>query len=105
MEIEKTLLDMYRDPTVDTKPELLERRGGAFYSEAAAALMASLADGTGDVQVVDVRNDGALPELPAGAVVEVSARIDLDGAASPGAGSTHRRRCSTSSGPSRSTRC
>ena len=39
-------------------------RGGAFYSEAAAQLIASLHDGAGDVQVVDVRNDGALPDLP-----------------------------------------
>ena len=38
------------------KPALLEQRGGAFYSEAATALVASLAAGTGDVQVVDVRN-------------------------------------------------
>ena len=43
------------------KPELLEHRGGAFYSEAAAQLIASLHDGRGDVQVVDIRNDGALP--------------------------------------------
>ena len=62
------------------KPALLEQRGGAFYSEAAAQLIASLHAGTGDVQVVDVRNDGALPDLPADAVVEVPARIDRDGA-------------------------
>src|SRR5215217_7519907 len=65
---------------LDTKPALLERRGGAFYSEAAAALVASLHAGTGDVQVVDVRNDGALPGLPDDAVVEVPARVDAAGA-------------------------
>jgi 6-phospho-beta-glucosidase len=80
MEIERRLLTMYRDPTLDRKPELLERRGGAFYSEAAARLMASLHAGTGDVQVVDVRNDGALPDLPHDAVVEVPATVDRDGA-------------------------
>ena len=79
-EIERGLLELYRDPGLDTKPELLERRGGAFYSEAAAALIATLHAGTGDVQVVDVRNDGALPGLPDDAVVEVPARIDADGA-------------------------
>jgi 6-phospho-beta-glucosidase len=79
-EIERELLELYRDPDLDTKPELLERRGGAFYSEAAAALIASLHAGTGDIQVVDVRNDGALPGLPDDAVVEVPARIDADGA-------------------------
>ena len=79
-EIERGLLELYRDPALDTKPELLERRGGAFYSEAAAALVASLHAGTGDVQVVDVRNDGALAGLPDDAVVEVPARVDADGA-------------------------
>jgi 6-phospho-beta-glucosidase len=79
-EIERGLLELYRDPALDTKPELLERRGGAFYSEAAAALIASLHAGTGEVQVVDVRNDGALPDLPDDAVVEVPARIDRAGA-------------------------
>jgi 6-phospho-beta-glucosidase len=80
MGIERELLALYRDPALDTKPELLERRGGAFYSEAAAALIASLHAGTGDVQVVDVRNDGALPGLPDDAVVEVPAKIDAAGA-------------------------
>ena len=80
MEIEAGLLELYRDPALDTKPKLLEERGGAFYSDAAAALVASLHAGTGDVQVVNVRNDGAIPNLPADAVVEVSAVVDREGA-------------------------
>lgn len=80
MEIEADLLELYRDPTLDTSPELLRQRGGAYYSEAAAQLITSLHAGTGDVQVVNVRNDGAIPDLPADAVVEVPARIDRAGA-------------------------
>jgi 6-phospho-beta-glucosidase len=80
MEIEAGLLELYRDPTLDEKPKLLEERGGAFYSEAAAALVASLHAGTGDVQVVNVRNGGAIPGLPDDDVVEVPARIDREGA-------------------------
>ena len=64
-EIERELLELYRDPTLTTKPKLLERRGGAFYSEAATQLVASLASGAGDVQVVDA--------------VEVPARITARG--------------------------
>jgi len=75
MDIEHDLLELYKDPTLDTKPELLEHRGGAFYSEAAAQLIASLNDGAGDIQVVDTYNRGALPDLPDNAVVEVPARI------------------------------
>ncbi|HEX7170998.1 MAG TPA: 6-phospho-beta-glucosidase [Candidatus Limnocylindria bacterium] len=78
--LERRLLEMYADPTLDTKPALLDDRGGSWYSEAAAQLLASLTDGTGDVQVVDVRNSGAMPDLGADDVVEVPARIDRDGA-------------------------
>ena len=80
MDIERQLLAMYGDPTLTEKPALLGKRGGAYYSEAAVDLIASLHDGRGDVQVVDVRNDGALPDLPDSAVVEVPSRIDRDGA-------------------------
>ncbi|HET7495930.1 MAG TPA: 6-phospho-beta-glucosidase [Candidatus Limnocylindrales bacterium] len=80
MDIEAKLLEMYRDEQLTEKPELLSHRGGAFYSEAAAQLIASLYDGAGDVQVVDVRNGGALPDLPDDAVVEIPAMIDRDGA-------------------------
>lgn len=78
--IEAELLDLYADPDLREQPELLRQRGGAHYSDAAVSLMASLHDGRGDVQVVDVRNDGTIPGLPDDAVVEVPARIDRDGA-------------------------
>jgi 6-phospho-beta-glucosidase len=88
MDIEGELLDMYRNPHLDEKPKLLERRGGAFYSEAAAQLIASLHDDRGDIQVVDIRNGPrpgeagprAIPDLPDDAVVEVPARITREGA-------------------------
>ncbi len=80
MEIEAGLLELYRDPALDTKPKLLAERGGAFYSDAAAALVASLHAGTGDVQVVNLRNDGAIPNLPDDDVVEIAATVDRDGA-------------------------
>ena len=80
IDIESQLLDLYQDQGLAEKPALLATRGGAYYSEAAAQLIASLHDGAGDIQVVDVRNDGALPDLPDAAVVEIPARIDRDGA-------------------------
>lgn len=95
-EIERQLLEMYADPALDTKPELLGKRGGAFYSEAAVQLIASLlgtslpgtsrpgasSPGTGaaaSVQVVNTRNDGVLPFLPDDAVIEVPAEVDATG--------------------------
>jgi 6-phospho-beta-glucosidase len=79
-EIERGLLDLYRDPSLVEKPALLDQRGGAFYSEAALGLVASLVSGDGAVHEVDVRNDGTLAGLATDDVVEVPARVDRDGA-------------------------
>ncbi len=79
--IERELLRMYDDPTLDRKPALLEQRGGAYYSEAAVQLAAALL-GSGDTastQVVNVRNAGTLPFLPDDAVIEVPAEVDRSG--------------------------
>ncbi|MGW0699274.1 6-phospho-beta-glucosidase [Streptomyces sp. NPDC002867] len=81
-EMERRLLEMYGDPALDEKPELLAKRGGAFYSEAAVDLAASLLGGAGSpVQVVNTWNRGTLPFLPDDAVIEVQARVGTDGAA------------------------
>jgi 6-phospho-beta-glucosidase len=74
-DIEAGLLELYRDPNLNEKPALLERRGGAFYSEAATGLVTSLVAGSGEVHVVDVRNEGTLAGLQDDDVVEVPARV------------------------------
>jgi 6-phospho-beta-glucosidase len=79
--IEAELLRMYADPALDQKPEALSRRGGAFYSEAAVALLSSLRGDTRDVQVVNVRNNGTFDFLGDDAVIEVPAVIGADGPA------------------------
>ncbi|MFI1616321.1 6-phospho-beta-glucosidase [Streptomyces lydicus] len=79
--IERQLLSLYGDPALDEKPELLSRRGGAFYSEAAVALTSSLLGDTGDVQIVNTLNHGTLPFLPDDAVIEVPATVDAAGPA------------------------
>jgi 6-phospho-beta-glucosidase len=78
-EIERELLELYRDPALTTTPKLLEQRGGAYYSEAATQLVASLAGGDGDVQVVDVRNNGTVAGLADDDVVELPARVEAGG--------------------------
>jgi 6-phospho-beta-glucosidase len=72
---------MYADPTLDRKPDLLERRGGAYYSEAAVQLTAALlgSGGPASPQVVNVANAGTLPFLPDDAVIEVPAQVDHTG--------------------------
>ena len=78
-EIERELLGLYRDPALAEKPALLEQRGGAYYSEAATGLVASLASGDGAVHVADVRNGDTVQGLAADDVVEVPCHVDRDG--------------------------
>jgi len=78
-EIERELLELYRDPTRTERPALLEQRGGAFYSEAAVGLVRSLATDDGAVHVVDTRNDGTFAGLANDDVVEVPARVGAGG--------------------------
>jgi len=80
-EIERELLQMYRDPQLAEKPALLDRRGGAFYSEAAVGLVASLASDDGAVHVVDTRNGRTLAGLADDDVVELPARVTSSGPA------------------------
>jgi len=80
-EIEQRLLTMYADPELDEKPALLMERGGAYYSEAAVQLTASLLGhpAAASSQVVNLRNDGTLPFLSDDAVIEVPAAVDGSG--------------------------
>ena len=83
--IERELLGLYADPALDRKPDLLSERGGAFYSEAAVALLASLVADTGDTQVVNVRNAGTFG-VPARRGGDRGARGDRRQGPAPGAG-------------------
>lgn len=78
-QVERELLELYADPSVDTKPEALERRGGAFYSEAAIELLSGLVGGIDQTRVVNLRNGTTLPFLPEDHVVEVPARVTAAG--------------------------
>ena len=81
-EMERKLLTLYADPALDEKPELLSKRGGAYYSEAAVDLAAGLLGGTGSPhQVVNTHNKGTLPFLPDDAVIEVQAAVTPAGPA------------------------
>ena len=80
MDIEERLLRQYRDPNLVEKPKELELRGGAYYSETAAGLMADIHGDAGSVHIVNVANRGAIPGLGHDVVVETSARITRAGA-------------------------
>jgi 6-phospho-beta-glucosidase len=78
--IETELLELYRDPALTTKPALLSRRGGAYYSEAAIGLLASLVGGAPGPHAANVRNSGRLAFLDDDAVIEVTCDVGGGGA-------------------------
>jgi 6-phospho-beta-glucosidase len=80
MQVERELLEMYTDPTLAEKPALLETRGGAHYSTAAVNLLRAIATDRHEVQIVNVRNEQSISDLPASAIVEVPAVIAKSGA-------------------------
>ncbi len=81
MDVEERLIERYSDPHLCEKPPELMERGGAYYSEAAAALIESLWTGDGAVHVVNTRNGGAIPNLDPDVVVETPCRVTQAGAA------------------------
>jgi 6-phospho-beta-glucosidase len=67
MKIEDILMEKFADESLVTKPEELMERGGAYYSDSAAELMA---------------DNGAIAGFPNDAVMEIPAVISKDGAQS-----------------------
>ncbi|MFV0426042.1 MAG: 6-phospho-beta-glucosidase [Beutenbergiaceae bacterium] len=62
-----------------TAPTQVQRLGGGYH-EVAVDLMAALVGGEPARMILNLPNQGAIAELPADAVIEVSARIDGTGA-------------------------
>jgi 6-phospho-beta-glucosidase len=80
MDIETTLIEQYRNPELRHKPAELMLRGGAYYSDSAAQLMADIASDARAVHVVNTRNAGAIPGMPVDAVMEIPCVVDAAGA-------------------------
>lgn len=77
-DIETRLLSYYMDRRHHDVPDMLSERGGHLYSEAAIALIASLAGVAPGYHVMDVKNEGILPFLSNGSVIETSCYVEKD---------------------------
>jgi 6-phospho-beta-glucosidase len=73
--IEHNLFELYKNPDLDIKPPELAKRGGAHYSDAACSLINSIYNNKCDIQTVNVRNNGAIADLPDNVVIETNAVI------------------------------
>ncbi|WP_336788957.1 6-phospho-beta-glucosidase [Paenibacillus sp. MMO-177] len=77
--VEEELFELYKDVNLKEKPKQLEKRGGAFYSEAAVNLMHSLYTDRRDIQTLNVRNGGIIDFLPQDASIEVNCVVTAQG--------------------------
>ncbi|MFC7394449.1 6-phospho-beta-glucosidase [Scopulibacillus cellulosilyticus] len=77
--LEAELFELYKDPNLDVKPPQLEKRGGAYYSDAACNLIYSIYNDKRDIQTVNVRNNGAISGIPEDSAVEVNCVITKEG--------------------------
>ncbi|MEC0226866.1 6-phospho-beta-glucosidase [Paenibacillus alba] len=77
--VEDELFELYQDPDLQEKPKQLEKRGGAYYSEAAVNLMVSLYNDKRDIQTLNVMNDNTIDFLPKDACIEVNCIVTAQG--------------------------
>lgn len=77
--IEKELFEVYKDLNLDIKPEALEKRGGAYYSDVACSLMSAIYNNSETVMTVNTVNKGAISDLPHDSVIEVNCMITKEG--------------------------
>lgn len=78
--VEKNLFEIYKDESIDTKPKELDKRGGAYYSDAAVSLISAIYNNKKEIHTVNILNNGVIKELPSNCVIETNAIIDNTGA-------------------------
>ncbi|MBP2645775.1 MAG: 6-phospho-beta-glucosidase [Firmicutes bacterium] len=78
--VEEELFRLYRNEELKEKPKQLEKRGGAYYSEAAVSLISAIYNDKRDIHTVNTQNQGAIQGLADDSVVEVNCVIGRNGA-------------------------
>jgi 6-phospho-beta-glucosidase len=80
IKIEEELIEKFSNTELVAKPEELMKRGGAYYSDSAAELMADIHNDSDTTHIVNTLNRGAIPGIAYDAVVEIPAKISKKGA-------------------------
>ncbi|MGE6257758.1 6-phospho-beta-glucosidase [Heyndrickxia sporothermodurans] len=77
--LEGELFELYKNPNLNIKPPQLEKRGGAYYSDAACNLIASIYNDKRDIQTLNIKNNGAISDLPNESAVEINCIVTKNG--------------------------
>ena len=78
-QIEKEVFSQYADPTQETKPESLRKRGGGGYSEIALSVMEAAYTNQDRVIIINVPNRGAVTGMPDDGVLEIPCLVNASG--------------------------
>ncbi|MCX7820416.1 MAG: 6-phospho-beta-glucosidase [Brevinematales bacterium] len=79
MKIEKKLFEKYSNENLNEKPQELSQRGGSRYSLVAISLIDSIYNDKRDIHVINIKNNGAIKDLPDNSVVETNAIVGRNG--------------------------
>jgi 6-phospho-beta-glucosidase len=77
--LEKEIFAAYADPSQETKPAALAKRGGGGYSEIALDVIDAIYNNRGKRIIVNTANRGAVPFLPPDASLEMPCMVDAAG--------------------------
>lgn len=79
MEVEESLLKQYADPALTEAPADLLKRGGAYYSTAAAQMINAHYNDLGETHILNAKHGGAVAGWPDDWVLEMPCRVDRGG--------------------------
>lgn len=78
--IEERLFELYKDENLNVKPAELEKRGGAYYSDAAVSLISAIYNDKKEIHTVNVKNNGTIKGIPDDTIIETNCLVDRRGA-------------------------
>lgn len=78
--LEKQLFELYKEPSLNTKPKELELRGGAYYSDAACEVINAIYNDKQTEHYVNIPHKGSVQNIPPDWTVEMTCLLGRDGA-------------------------
>ncbi len=79
IKIETELINKYADPNLNTPPDELMQRGGAYYSTVATQLLNAHYNNLNEIHVVNTRQNGAVPSWDNEWVLEIPCHVNASG--------------------------
>ncbi|MCX7956648.1 MAG: 6-phospho-beta-glucosidase, partial [Endomicrobia bacterium] len=79
LEIEKHLLNIYKEKKSPQKPKILEERGGAYYSVVAVKLISAIYNNKNEIHILNTTNNNTILDLEKTDSIETNCRVNYAG--------------------------